>query len=292
MLNIRVNTELYDSASLLATESFGLYIREIATFFTDRLHNISNIFTSNSDNIQTLKDANNNNAIIKELLFRKSDYNRIVSKSGQLKLSKVENIDIPVLVGLRNVNYIVVLDYIQSNMEIGIKSTLDNLVETDQLVANMLSDKNTRVELKKYEKNTARTIADTIMVNIETLVDANGTADLKPFKVIFPSMASFELVYNKLIAIDKLLPKNYLTDLDNRVTSLYKKVNELVGYFNTRSEDIKVSQAALLHMSDALETTAVLVTAIVSNIYLYNQVTESFTRTVELISNDKYYKNN
>src|SRR5574344_502274 len=178
--------EMLAVSKMLSTEDFGVFVKTISGFFTNKINVISSLFSKNGDRASRTIEKEYN-VFVKDLLAYKSVVPKIVSN---VNYSNVERIQIPVAMGIKQQLHVVTPILVNAIEEIN-ENLLDLIERTDTTIANILGDKEYRtatriikVDIRLYKFN--RILEDAI----SELIDPKDLVDVKPVYKIIGNISS------------------------------------------------------------------------------------------------------
>ncbi len=257
---------LVERANMLSTEDFDTFVKNISSFFTNKIHSISEVFSTNSRRTSEISEKDLN-VFVKELVNLKKDMEWVVNN---VKYNEVSYIKIPVMLGSKT-NLVETLHILKVLMD-SINKNLDSSLEyTDTFVSKVLTDKNFRLSTRPIKQNKEKDeLIETFYKSLNNLIDENGTTDNKKVSELLPNISSLELVYQDIINIAKGTSIKDIRSIENKLTKISEKTNELYNLL-LENKDTEISRVVINELAYDLETTAKLVTNVVSVIHVYNQ---------------------
>lgn len=272
--------EMTKIGNMLSTEDFGVFIKNISGFFTNKINIISSIFTSNGNRTPRSLDKEYN-VFVKDLM----DYKNVVPKIvSNVKYMNVEKVIVPSVVGLRNNlpnSTPILVEAIKS-----INDNLEKLIDvTDTEISKILTDKEYRTSTRIVRIDSDfYGFSSTLNKCIEGLMDPKLLVDTKPLNAVLPNMSSLNQVYTDIVNISTNNTFKHLKELEKQINNLADRTNILYDYIkNDKEGKLEVSKVVINRLSELLELSADCITDSVTILHMYNQVTGMTTSTIEIL---------
>lgn len=287
--NLNDNLEKIDKVQLefrsnveFGHESFDNVLSNITSFFNYGLEGINNIIKSIGGDINNI----NGEELSKSLFKIKSlDIDlKNIAESGNIKLSEIGNIQIPVVLGQK----LNVLDTIKElNIAVNnIEKNLENVLkETDEIIGKTLGSKDFRTASRPhYTKTDVRSCYFEVDKVVSNIIDGNNTKDKMKLDVYLPSLNSVIDINEDIIKFNKIVNVNFIKNLKTDLSRLIERSEILYNYIK-KNDDVMISKAVLNLVSDRLDFTARYATTITSIIFLIKHTIESYLVCAEAIKN-------
>lgn len=266
--------EMLAVSNMLSTEDFGVFVKTISGFFTNKINVISSLFSKNGDRANRTIEKEYN-VFVKDLLAYKSVVPKIISN---VNYSNVERIQLPVAMGIKQQLHVVTPILVNAIEEIN-ENLLDLIETTDTTIANILGDKDYRtatriikVDIRFYKFN--RILEDAI----SELIDPKDLVDVKPVYKIIGNISSINGIYNDIVSISANNTFKHLKQLEDSIAQIASRTNFLYDYIkNDKEGKLETSKVVINRVSELLDLTADAVTSSVTILHLYNQVTAMTT---------------
>lgn len=270
--------EMLAVSNMLSTEDFGVFVKTISGFFTNKINVISSLFSKNGDRANRTIEKEYN-VFVKDLLAYKSIVPKIVSN---VNYSNVERIQLPVAMGIKEQLHVVTPVLVNVIEEIN-KNLLDLIEVTDTTIANILGDKDYRtatriikIDIRFYKFN--RILEDAI----KDIIDPKDLTDVKPLYKIIGNISSINSIYNDLVGISVNNTFKHLKELENSIAQIASRTNFLYDYIkNDKEGKLETSKVVINRVSELLDLTADAVTSSVTILHIYNQVTGMTTNMLD-----------
>ena len=270
--------EMLAVSNMLSTEDFGVFVKTISGFFTNKINVISSLFSKNGDRANRTIEKEYN-VFVKDLLAYKSIVPKIVSN---VNYSNVERIQLPVAMGIKEQLHVVTPVLVNVIEEIN-KNLLDLIETTDTTIANILGDKDYRtatriikIDIRFYKFN--RILEDAI----KDIIDPKDLTDVKPLYKIIGNISSINSIYNDLVGISVNNTFKHLKELENSIAQIASRTNFLYDYIkNDKEGKLETSKVVINRVSELLDLTADAVTSSVTILHIYNQVTGMTTNMLD-----------
>ena len=266
--------EMLAVSNMLSTEDFGVFVKTISGFFTNKINVISSLFSKTGDRANRTMEKEYN-VFVKDLLAYKSVVPKIISN---VNYSNVERIQLPVAMGIKRQLHDVTPILVNAIEEIN-NNLLDLIDTTDTTIANILGDKDYRtatriikIDIRFYKFN--RILEDAI----KDIIDPKDLTDVKPLYKIIGNISSINSIYNDLVGISVNNTFKHLKQLEDSIAQIASRTNFLYDYIkNDKEGKLETSKVVINRVSELLDLTADAVTSSVTILHLYNQVTAMTT---------------
>lgn len=273
---------LKERAEFLSTEDFDVFIKNIASFFTNKLSLISASFLSNAERNDT-KLKNDYNVFIKEIIAMKKD---IVSINENVSFIDIEKISIPIMLGMKT-------DLLKTATALKqatalISTELPKVMDAcDVYISKVISDENTRTSTRPviHGATSPYKVHYELTRILDTIIDPHSLKDKKTIKELIPNLSSLEKIRALLIesAEDATLDK-----LDKLTVSAKRIAEKTDSFYEViTTTDIIISRPVINELSYALEETANIVTTAVTFWHILNQNAAILKMVIERINEFK-----
>lgn len=272
--------EMTKLGNMLSTEDFGVFIKNISGFFTNKIDVISNIFSTNGSRTNKTLDKEYN-VFVKDLMEYKNVVPKIVNN---VKYMNVEKITVPSVVGLKN--NLPNTTPILVNAIKEINNNLLNLIDlTDTEISKILADKDYRTSTRIVRLDGVYYQFKNILTKcIEDLMDPKLLVDTKPLNAVLPNMSSLNQVYNDIVSITTSNTFKSLKELESNINQLAERTNYLYDYIkNDKEGKLEISKVVINRLSELLELSADSITDSVTILHIHNQVTSMTTSTIDIL---------
>lgn len=272
--------EMTKLGNMLSTEDFGVFIKNISGFFTNKIDVISNIFSTNGSRTNKTLDKEYN-VFVKDLMEYKNVVPKIVNN---VKYMNVEKITVPSVVGLRN--NLPNTTPILVNAIKEINNNLLNLIDlTDTEISKILADKDYRTSTRIVRLDSINYQFKNVLTKcIEELMDPKLLVDTKPLNAVLPNMSSLNQVYNDIVSITTSNTFKSLKELESNINQLAERTNYLYDYIkNDKEGKLEISKVVINRLSELLELSADSITDSVTILHIHNQVTSMTTSTIDIL---------
>jgi hypothetical protein len=269
---------LKERSNLVATEDISGIIKNIGSFFNDKLNAISNIFKSNKNRNKELTQ-NDVNGFVKDLINIDKNINKI---KKNVKFSDIEFIEIPVITGLNQDLYVT-----SKKLNIGLTLVNDNLINilnrVDEEVSLLLSSKDHALSSRPNKNNSDIYKVNRDMVNlINDILNKNSLGDTKKIKHLLPSINAIPDIKNILLQSTHVTTYDNIKKIDYKVNMLYNKIDTL--YDEIKNKKIIVMKPRLQDLADILEVSAKIITNSITIMHIYNQTVRTLKYLIDRIS--------
>lgn len=272
--------EMTKLGNMLSTEDFGVFIKNISGFFTNKIDVISNIFSTNGSRTNKTLDKEYN-VFVKDLMEYKNVVPKIVNN---VKYMNVEKITVPSVVGLKN--NLPNTTPILVNAIKEINNNLLNLIDlTDTEISKILADKDYRTSTRIVRLDGINYQFKNVLTKcIEELMDPKLLVDTKPLNAVLPNMSSLNQVYNDIVSITTSNTFKSLKELETNINQLAERTNYLYDYIkNDKEGKLEISKVVINRLSELLELSADSITDSVTILHIHNQVTSMTTSTIDIL---------
>lgn len=274
---IKTIPNLKERSEFLSTEDFDVFVKNIATFFTNKLSAISATFLTNSTRTDK-KLKEDYNVFIKEIVSLKADVENITSS---VKFIDVERVTIPIMLGMKT-DLFKTVTVLKKATEI-ISHDLPKVLDAcDIYLSKVISDENTRTATRPvaYDRSTSPYRINGELSNLlSTIMDANSLKDKKTVREILPNLSSLEKIRTLILESSEdvtLANLNKLTLACNRIAEKTDSFYEVIT-----TSDIIISKSVINEISFVLEETAGIVTNAVTFWHILNQSAAIYKMLVE-----------
>ncbi len=261
-----------------SNEDFGVFISQIASFFTSQVKAISETFTKAVSGFTSLGEQTLTRSG-KELLDTRSDIDKI---KQNIKLVDIEKIQVPVLLGMK-LSLPDSLDRVSRGFDIIDKDLIAILKETDETIAKVLSSKDFRIQTKPLRTKNDFYISSKLYNLIGEIVDENGVKDRADLGNVIPSINSFDTCYDIILKLNGSTTLKRLEEIKTLSKNISERTNVLYKFLN-ETKDISVSRNVLEYLGYMLEDSAKAITSSITMIYVYNQCMDTFRNSVQLVN--------
>lgn len=272
--------EMLAVSNMLSTEDFGVFVKTISGFFTNKINVISGLFSKNGDRASRTIEKEYN-VFVKDLLAYKSVVPKIVSN---VNYSNVERIQIPVAMGIKQQLHVVTPVLVNAIEEIN-RNLLDLIETTDTTVASILGDKDYRTATRIIKIDPRFYKFNIILEQaITELIDPKDLVDVKPLYKVIGNISSVNGIYNDIVSISANNTFKHLKQLEDSIAQIASRTNFLYDYIkNDKEGKLETSKVVINGVSELLDLTADAVTSSVTILHLYNQVTGMTTNMLDVL---------
>lgn len=271
--------KLQERAEFLSSnEDFDVFVKNIASFFTNKLSAISATFLTNATRSEKTL-TNDYNVFIKDIVALSKDIENIKSK---VSFIDVEKMSIPIMLGMRTDLYKTAMVLKEATTLIA-KELPKAIDECDSYVAKVISDKNVRTATRGVlgYNTTSRTLRHELEKMLETIIDPNSVIDKKTIREMLPNLNSLNKIQSLLIdsAEDATLDNlKHITEASKRIA---EKTDSFYNIITTT--DMVISKVIIGELSYVLEETANNITLAVTFWQILNQTAAVFKMMVEML---------
>lgn len=277
---IKSMPDLRGHTEFMALEDFSTIITGIKKYFTDTLPAVSKIFSTNASRAGKI-DKEQYNSFLKTIYELEKD----IGKIEKLPYSEVENIKVPVMLGMRTdlLNTVTIL----SQASEVVNDNLLTLVEyTDIFVSLVMSDKDFRTasrvnysrikeSFRKENKNTLdinsiEHVYDKLQNYINQVVDPKNHYDQRSIKQLIPNISSLYHIQSILLETAKSNTLENVELLEKEVGKISSRIDTLYDYISS-DEEFEINKQVLNELASTLESTGKAITSAVTIWYLINQ---------------------
>lgn len=272
--------EMLAVSNMLSTEDFGVFVKTISGFFTNKINVISSLFSKNGDRANRTIEKEYN-VFVKDLLAYKGVVPKIVSN---VNYSNVERIQIPVAMGIKQQLHVVTPVLVNAIEEIN-NNLLDLIETTDTTVASILGDKDYRTATRIIKIDSRFYKFNSILEHaITELIDPKDLVDVKPLYKVIGNISSVNGIYNDIVSISANNTFKHLKQLEDSIAQIASRTNFLYDYIkNDKEGKLETSKVVINRVSELLDLTADAVTSSVTILHLYNQVTAMTTNMLDVL---------
>jgi hypothetical protein len=260
-----------------SNEEFGVFISQIASFFTSQLKAISETFVNSINRLMGMNDQQLTRSG-KELFDMRQSIDKI---KQNVKLVDVEKIQVPVLLGMK-LSLPDSLDRVSRGFDIIDKELIAILKETDDTVSKVLTNKDFRTQTKPFRDKNDFEISSKLYGLIAEIIDENGVKDRANLGNVIPSINSYDTCYDTIIKLNGTATLKRMEEIKTLSKVISERVNTLYKYLND-NKDMNISRNVLEHLGGMLENSAKAITSAITMIYVYNQCLDTFKHSITLV---------
>jgi len=252
-------------------------LKEVGSFFTEKLQRVKDIFTINNQRADEL-DAKVINTHFDTLISNHSKIKAIIDNGSYSAVGKIE---IPVMIGM-DVDLVTASDKLVTLKDLLLKELAVKLNDLDTMLGMFIGDKHFRTSSRPldisydYEHATVKKV-------LTEIINPNLLTDRKKINELLPNLSSLSVVYKNLISLGNVTSVKYLKDIEKSTKSVSEKTDSLYELLKEK-KDVVVEQNRLIDLGYAIEETANLVTVVISAVHLINQLVITTNITIDEIT--------
>jgi len=269
--------DLRSRTDILCTEDLGSFVNKVSNYFTNKFQDITKAFTTSENRLKSVKKKDLSEQG-KQVLKLRKDIKTIIET---VKMADVAHKNVGAILGMKT--DLLTMSKELRDATILLDAKLLKSVDTvDTLVSKVLADKEYRRSVKPTKTyNELDDLNDTLSKTISMLIDPNGTNDIVKIEKILPNLNSLKDINENLNEANSLLTYKNVKTLEDMISKLNSKVNDLYDVFV--SDDIEISKKTITDLAYTVESLAELVTTSISVFYLVNQADSMLLNTVKVI---------
>lgn len=267
-------------AESLSTEGMGVYVNEVSEYFTNKIKDIANIFSTSKKRTEVVSKKELTEQA-KDLIKLRGTVNDIIKNT---EMKNVANVETPVILGM-SVNMLVATELILSISKYSTSDILENLDDLDTLISNMLSSKDARSKSTPYTNYDSDIYKNNEHLEnvIAKIINKNGTIDRKPVIEVTPNIKSIQTIYDNLRKMNTMFDYTTMSKIKEDVSKLSSKVELLEEVLSDKNIG-NVSKSALNELAYNLEIMAHYVTNAITIFYIVNQLNDMFGSLCKVIN--------
>lgn len=263
-----------ERANMLATEDFGIYVKNVSNFFTSKLGAVSEIFNSNKKRTKVLDKS------YSEFIVAMRKEGKHIPKIIKNKTySEVKFIKVPVMLGSTK-DLLVTIKHLEEVMPIISTKLASTLDELDTFVAKVLGDKEFRKATRPFPPTAEEKKLEQLNDVINTLIDRNSMDDAKPIGDLLPNLNSLSDAHTGILEIARGSSLKDMQAIEKQISIISSRVNELADYL-TVNNDTEISKVVVNELGSRLEINAKLITSALSVLHILNQTSMTVKHIIE-----------
>lgn len=262
-----------------ANEGLSIYLEKIGSMFINKVESVREVLGISSKQANTV--ANNFNGYVDDLSKNRHDLIWVVNNISYMVVSQAR---VMAPVGLK-VDLLKASTELEDSIKMIKEVVNDSLEELDMTISSILNSRDYRTQSKPLKPDMqAAKCGEKLYSVLNRIVDTKKVEDTRLVKDLIPNISCLTKLYDSLIKSSEYTSVDVLKLINEKVDSIYVKVQTLE---EEMEDDFTISKNVLKKLAEDLENNARMVTVTMNTIYLYNQIVLCVNNMIKKFKNMK-----